>query len=305
MAIMNIGIIGLGKMGYAIAQRAHRGGHTVFGFDLYLDESSRAHIIQHGITLVSSLQELAQHTSIIWLMIPSGKPVENAIKTLRPFLKTGSIIIDGGNSFYKDSIKHAHTLEADTIYFLDCGTSGGIHGLQHGFCLMVGGHQKAYEQVLPVFITIAAPEGVAYVGPSGTGHYTKMVHNGIEYGLLQAYAEGFHILKEGTFKNQLDLHKIAHLWNTSSVIRSFLLELMCNILQKDQILENVVGVVAEGGTGRWTAQEAHEHHIPADIIERSLAIRNESSQHTENYANKMVALLREQFGGHSVTYKKD
>lgn len=300
---MNIGIVGLGKMGYAIAQRAQHGGHTVYGFDPHLSQSMHTDVLKNGITLTSSLKDLVQKTSIIWLMIPSGKPVADVIHTLQPHLKPESIIIDGGNSFYKDSMRHAQELQKHSIYFLDCGTSGGIHGSHNGFCLMVGGNTKAYEHVLPILTSIASLDGVAHVGRSGTGHYTKMVHNGIEYGLLQAYAEGFHILKDGTFNNELNLYQIARLWNTSSVIRSFLLELTGNILQKDQEFEDVQGFIAEGGTGRWAIEEARSHYISPLVMETALAVRNTSSEDTDNYANKLVALLREQFGGHEVQRK--
>lgn len=297
---MNVGIIGLGKMGYAIAQRASKGGHTVYGFDLIYDEFIREHAQKDNIHLVSTLEEIAQHTSIIWLMIPAGVPVAKSISRLQPLLKPYAIIIDGGNSFYKDSIQHAENLKKHDIYFLDCGTSGGIHGIEDGFCLMVGGDETAYKTMMPLFASIAAPHGVAHIGKSGTGHYVKMVHNGIEYGLLQAYAEGFHLLKDGSFKDSLDLLQIAQLWNTSSVIRSFLLELTINIFKQDQQLYNVKGIIAQGGTGIWTVKEAHEHTIPTDIIERSVEIRKESHNQPDNYANKIVALLREQFGGHNV-----
>lgn len=288
-------------MGYAIAQLALHGGHTVYGFDL--DATTRMRAEQNGIHTVSVATDLTQHTNIIWLMIPAGKPVELMINELKSSLKPGAIIIDGGNSFYKDSIHHAQTLAQDGIVFLDCGTSGGIHGIEHGFCLMVGGDTRAYEKILPFLTTIAAPQGVMHVGPSGAGHYVKMVHNGIEYGLLQAYAEGLHLLKDGAFKNQLDLLQITELWQHGAVIRSFLLELAGTIFKKDQNFDNVLGVIREGGTGSWTVDDAHKHAVPVPIIEKSVEVRRESATNPDNYAHKIVALLREQFGGHEVTYK--
>jgi 6-phosphogluconate dehydrogenase len=294
---MNIGVIGLGKMGLSIAQRMHNNGHKVLGYDPKQEVSDQA--AHYGIRLATSSTQLAHEVDIVWIMVPAGPIVDDIITEINPALHKGTIIIDGGNSFFRDSIRRAHTLQAADIAFLDCGTSGGVHGFEHGFCLMVGGIVDAYTQAFPVLQAVAAPDGVAHVGPSGAGHYVKMVHNGIEYGLLQAYAEGFHVLKEGDYPD-LDLHQIAALWNTSAVIRSFLLTLVTNVFTHGQTFKTIIGTVAQTGTGQWTVDNAHQHHIPVDVIEAALHIRLQSQATGGNYATKLVALLREQFGGHSV-----
>lgn len=296
---MNIGIVGLGKMGSGIAVRILNAGHTVFGYDP--SQEARDSAEKLGIHVVNRLAKMTD-VSLVWLMIPAGSIVDDVLKTLCSILAKGTIIVDGGNSLYTDSVRRANQCAVQSLPFLDCGTSGGVHGLMDGFCLMVGGTHDAYMHALPVLQAIASPQGVAHVGESGAGHYVKMIHNGIEYGLLQAYAEGFHLLKDGTYKD-LDLHLIAHLWNTSSVIRSFILSLATNIFAHDQELKTVVGTIAETGMGQWTVDNAHKEHIPINVIETALKIRAESRQTGGNYATKVVALLREQFGGHAVERK--
>ena len=299
MDSMKLGIIGLGRMGTAIAIRALQGNHEVFGFDL--NKESRTIAEKKGITIVDSIEKIAQKTRIIWIMVPAGDPVDSVIKTLQPHIQPDDIVIDGGNSKYTDSITRADTLLKKNVYFLDCGTSGGIHGEKHGFCLMVGGNKKAYEKIYPLLTAIAVPKGVEHIGVSGTGHYIKMIHNGIEYALLQAYAEGFQLLKEGSFKKeQLDLEKISHLWQHGSIIRSFILQLTHSILEQDQTLETISGEIAESGMGKWTVQEAKKNNIPLKKIEESLNIRAWSRETGGNYATKIVALLRNKFGGHMV-----
>ena len=298
---MNIGIIGLGKMGSGIAVRILNAGHTVFGYDPAQEARTSAEKL--GIHAVSRLAEMTD-VSLVWLMIPAGPLIDDVLKTLFSTLAKGTIIVDGGNSLYTDSVRRADQCAQRSLSFLDCGTSGGVHGLVDGFCLMVGGTHDAYMRALPVLQAIASPQGVAHVGPSGSGHYVKMIHNGIEYGLLQAYAEGFHLLKDGSYKD-LDLHLIAQLWNTSSVIRSFILSLATNIFAHDQELKNIVGTIAETGMGQWTVDNAHKEHIPINVIETALKIRAESRQTGGNYATKVVALLREQFGGHAVERKPE
>ena len=299
--IMSIGIIGLGRMGNAIACRLVLAGHQVMGFDPN-PEAQEAAALQ-GILVCSTLTELAERTQIIWLMLPEGAITEKAFQELLTLLPAGAIIIDGGNSYYEDSIKRAHVALDKNILFLDCGTSGGIRGREVGFCLMVGGDTKAFETVYPLLVAIAAPDGVSLVGPSGAGHYVKMVHNGIEYALLQAYAEGFHILKEGHFKQEhLNVAEISRLWNDGSIIRSFILELAHDIFKEDQELDTISGEVAESGMGLWTVQEADKHDISALLIDDALKIRAESRKTGGNYATKVVALLRNKFGGHA--YKK-
>lgn len=296
---MKVGIIGLGRMGAGIAERIVNSGYTVFGFDL--DAHNTVLASNLGVHIVPKVIDIATKVDVIWLMVPPGKPVDDVLALLMPGLKTPCIIIDGGNSNFKDSIRRGQLVAQKNVSYLDCGTSGGLHGRQSGYCLMVGGDKKSYDSVAPLLSLIAAPNGMAHVGPSGAGHYVKMVHNGIEYALLQGYAEGFQLLKEGTFKDvPLDLEKISDLWNHGSIIRSFLLELTHNVYKKDQEFKNVSGEIAEGGTGKWTVQEAQEHGIPVPLIEESLAIRAQSRITGGNYATKLVALLRNQFGGHAV-----
>ncbi len=298
---MNMGLIGLGRMGNAIGSRLRQAGHTVIGFDE--DKSVRTEARKVGIELVSTLNELAAASRIIWLMVPVTV-VDELITQLLPHLKKGDIIIDGGNSFYKDSLRRAAELALKGIIFLDCGTSGGITGRSYGFCLMVGGDEAAFVTVRPLLEAIARPGGVGYIGPSGTGHYVKMIHNGIEYGLLQAYAEGFQVIKEGTFKEEaINLEELSRIWNVSSVIRSFLLGLTHEIFKEDQELEGVVGEIEQGGTGAWTVQEAEAHHIPVPAIKQALAVRSWSHKGGGNYATKLIVLLRQKFGGHAVKYK--
>ncbi len=295
---MKIAVIGLGRMGFGIASRLVRGGHTVVGFDP--DATARGHARQAGISVITGLDELPTDCVAIWLMVPAGNLIDTIVQELIKVVAPKTIIIDGGNSLFKDSIRRAQDLALHDIFYLDCGTSGGIHGLTHGFCLMVGGDLKAYHTVLPALEVIAAPHGVAHVGPSGAGHYVKMVHNGIEYGILQAYAEGFQLLKEGDFGAELDLHQIAALWQEGSVIRSFMLGLAKNIFTEDQSLNHISGAIGENGTGRWTLDNAHMHNVPAPVLAAALQVRKESRDTGGTYATKVVALLREQFGGHPV-----
>lgn len=297
---MKIGIIGLGRMGNDIAFRALEGGHEVVGYDNYAEACKKAEKI--GVTVVDSIKAIAEDVRIFWLMVPVNA-VEDVVKDLRPHIKAGDIIIDGGNSKYTDSIRRAHELAEATIFFLDCGTSGGIQGRGEGFCLMVGGDNAIYTKIHPLLVSLAAPGGVAHVGPSGAGHYAKMIHNGIEYALLQAYAEGFHLLKNGGFT--LDLEEISRLWNNGSVVRSWILELIHDIFRRDQELHNVSGEVAESGMGRWTVEEATKDDIPARVIAESVFVRAWSRETGGNYATKLVALLRHEFGGHPVKKIKE
>jgi 6-phosphogluconate dehydrogenase len=294
---MKLGIVGLGKMGGSIAERVLQAGYQVIGFDINKEAVKAAEKI--GIKAVGSLKELAQETNIIWLMVPAGDPVDKTINELTKYLHAGSIIIDGGNSKYTHSIERAEKLKKLGIFFLDCGTSGGLRGKDIGFSLMVGGDRSAYEKVKPFLQAIAAPDSFGYMGPSGSGHYVKMIHNGIEYAIMQSYAEGLQLLKEGHYKN-LDLARIASVWNNGSVIRSWLLELIHEIMMKDQDLKNISGSVAESGMGRWTVEEAQRDKIPAQLIEDALAIRFWSEETGGNYATKIVAMLRNKFGGHPV-----
>ena len=298
---MNVAIIGLGKMGEALAYRAMQAGFTVFGFDVSADSCAQA--AQSGVQIVSSIADFAdKDIHVFWLMVPQGDLVDRVVAQLRPVLQSGDIIIDGGNSKFSDSMRRAQNLALDDIYFIDCGTSGGIHGRENGFCLMVGGNKKAYDSIETLLHAVAVPGGCAYVGPSGAGHYVKMVHNGIEYGLLQAYAEGFHLLKDGQFNNEhLDLEAIAGLWNHGSVIRSWILELVQDIMKDDQDLADINGNIASTGMGKWTVEQAHQSGVPVSVIEESLNVRTWSEKTGGNYATKIVACLRNKFGGHAVT----
>jgi len=301
---MNIGIIGLGRMGMSIADRLVKAGHQVWGFDLNIEMQEESKSL--GVTIVPDLATMAKQVHIFWLMIPQGKPVDNVIDHLRSYIKDGDIIIDGGNSFYQDSQRRAKDLATNNIQFIDCGVSGGLQGHFSGFCLMIGGDKKTYEFLIPVFAAIAAPQGYAYIGISGAGHYVKMVHNGIEYGLLQAYAEGFQIIKEGSFKDQaIDLHQLTDLWNHGSIIRSWILQLAHEVFAHDKVFESITGCIDQGGTGAWTVAEAQKYQLPVPILKSALEIRAWSCKTGGNYATKVVALLRNKFGGHLVHKKGD
>lgn len=296
---MKLGIVGLGRMGSAIAQRVIAGGHQVIAFDLNVAALKEVELL--GAEVAPTLEQLAQETRIIWLMLPAGQITEKTIDQLSPHLKNGDIIVDGGNSKFTDSIRRAQHLQKHEIFFLDCGTSGGLAGRALGFALMVGGDKDAYTKIHPILETIAAAGAVAHVGPAGAGHYVKMVHNGIEYALMQAYAEGFQLLKEGTFKaNALDLEEISRVWNNGSVIRSWLLELAHDIFAKDQEFNDISGKIAQSGMGKWTVEDAHKNSVPVPCIEESLSVRDWSEKTGGNYATKLVALLRHAFGGHPV-----
>jgi len=294
---MKIGLIGLGLMGNAIAYRLLQYGHEVLGFDSDAKNLKLASDV--GVKTVAKLQDLTEYVNIFWLMVPAGDIVDSVINDLLPHLKQGDIIIDGGNSNFKDTVCRHQNLISKKISYIDCGTSGGLHGRDIGFSLMIGGDKKVFESLEPIFKSIAAPQGYAYMGPSGSGHYVKMIHNGIEYALLQSYAEGFHLLKDGKYKD-LDLEKISDVWNHGSIIRSWILELAQNIFAQDQNLTDISGQIGENKTGRWTLDEAQEQNVPVDLIERSLEIRANSRQDGGNYATKVVAMLRNQFGGHAI-----
>ncbi len=295
---MNVGIVGLGRMGFAIAYRLLNADHQVIGLDH--SEETRRKASEIGVDVVDNIKDLAEKTDIVWLMIPISQ-VDNVIRDVKPHLKAGNIIVDGGNSFYKDSQRRAKELSNDGIFFLDCGTSGGIQGQENGFCLMVGGDEATYTKIHSLFAAIAAPGGLGHIGPSGTGHYVKMVHNGIEYGLLQAYGEGFQLIKEGAFKkNAIDLEELSRIWQVSSIIRSFLLELTHRVMAQDQELHDISGELEEGGTGKWMVEQAHEENIPVPVIEAALKVREWSRKTGGDYATKLVAMLRHEFGGHAV-----
>jgi len=292
--VLKVGIVGLGKMGLQIAKKLAKAGFEVFGFDAYTVCKG-----EELITVVPTLVALAQNCDIVWLMVPAGDPVDSCIQELLPHLKAQSIVVDGGNSNYKDSKRRAALLRSKGFYLIDCGTSGGTHGLEHGFCLMIGGDEEAYEKAKPVFNTLAAENGFGRVGCSGSGHFVKTVHNGIEYGLLQAYAEGFHVLRDGPYKD-LDLASVSKIWENGSVIRSWILSLCSNILTKDQKLDNISGYIDENLTGRWTLEAGEEFQVPTPVTRAALDMRTWSRKSGGNFGTKVVAMLRNGFGGHAV-----
>ena len=298
---MDIAMIGLGKMGANMAQRLMNGGHRVVAYDVSEQAIHAAEIA--GAVGARSLNEVAAKLPaprIVWVMVPSGKITDDTITALAARLSKGDIIIDGGNSNYKDSIRHAAEVEQMGVSFLDAGTSGGVWGLKEGYSLMIGGEAAVVEVVRPIFETLApaADEGWGHVGPHGAGHFTKMIHNGIEYGLMQAYAEGFEILRAKK-EFGLDLAKIAHIWQKGSVVRSWLLDLTANALDQDKDLADIKGWVADSGEGRWTVSEAMDLDVPAPVITLSLQARFISRQQ-ESFAAKLLAAMRNQFGGHAV-----
>ena len=299
---MKICVIGLGRMGHAVAFRLINGGHEVWGFDTDSNNLKLASDI--GVKVVSAVQELAQHVTVYWLMIPAGDAVDSVISQLSNVLKPGDIIIDGGNSHFNDSVRRYKMLKEKQINFIDCGTSGGVHGKELGFSLMIGGDKEIFDKLEPIFKALSAVGGYAYMGPSGAGHYVKMVHNGIEYALLQSYADGFHLLKEGEYKN-LDLVKVCDVWNHGSIIRSWILDLAHNVFINDQNFDEISGQIGENKTGRWTLDEAKNKNVSVDLIERALEIRALSRKTGGNYATKIVAMLRNQFGGHPFKKKGD
>jgi 6-phosphogluconate dehydrogenase len=299
---MKIGFAGLGKMGGKMVERLLRGGHHVVAFDPISSAVREAE--KKGAAPADSLDALVNGLDpprAVWIMVPSGDPTEEAITSLSSCLAPGDILIDGGNSLYTDSMRRARTLKEKGIAFLDVGTSGGIWGLQIGYCLMVGGEKGACERLKPVFETLAPKDGFARVGPSGAGHFVKMIHNGIEYALLQGYAEGFEIM-HAKEEFDLDLGRVAHLWNQGSVIRSWLLELAVEAFKKDAKLASIRGYVEDSGEGRWTVAEAIDNNVPAPLITLSLLERFRSRQE-ESFGAKLIAALRDEFGGHGVKKK--
>ncbi|MCZ6775464.1 MAG: decarboxylating 6-phosphogluconate dehydrogenase [Ignavibacteria bacterium] len=298
---MQIGFVGLGKMGGNMVERLLRDKHRIVAYNRTTDKIQEA--VSKGATGSNSLKDLAgklQERKAVWLMVPSGAPVDQNINDLVPLLSKGDIIVDGGNSYYKDTVRRHDELLAKGIHFIDCGTSGGIWGLKVGYCLMIGGEKEAYQSLEPVFKTLAPPDGYLYCGASGAGHLVKMIHNGIEYGMMQAYAEGFDILRASPF--ELDLQKVSHLWNQGSVVRSWLLELAELAFEKDPKLEKLQPYVADSGEGRWTVFEAIEREVPAPVITIALQSRF-ASRDRNSFAHRLLAALRNEFGGHAVKAK--
>lgn len=299
---MKIGFIGLGKMGSNMVERILKAGHKVVAYDRSSEPVKKAE--GKGAIGASSINELVDKLDtpqVIWIMVPSGKATGEVIKTITDFLSKGDVLIDGGNSYYKDSVARATELKDSGIHFLDVGTSGGIWGLKIGYCLMIGGEEEAFNIAEPAFKALAPENGYSYVGPSGAGHFVKMVHNGIEYGMLQSYAEGFQIM-EAKKDFKLDLAKVAQLWNQGGVIRSWLLELAANAFARDPHLDSIKGYVEDSGEGRWTVANAIEENVPAPVITLSLLERLHSRQ-KESFSAKVIAALRNEFGGHAVKDK--
>jgi 6-phosphogluconate dehydrogenase len=297
---MRIGMIGLGKMGANMTERLLKGGHEVVAYDLSSDALKQ--VARKGAETASSLADLAGKLSApraAWVMLPAGTVTNSTIDELAGLFSAGDVIVDGGNSNYREAQEIASRLDKNGIGFVDAGTSGGVWGLTEGYCLMVGGTKEAVRVVEPALRTLAPEGGYAHVGPAGAGHYVKMVHNGIEYGLMQAYAEGFELMGKAT-EFDLDLHEIASIWRYGSVVRSWLLDLAERALRPGAGFEEIKGVVVDSGEGRWTALEAIDRHVPAPVIATSLFTRY-ASQDPDSFQLKMVAALRNQFGGHAVT----
>jgi 6-phosphogluconate dehydrogenase len=296
---MQLAMIGLGRMGGNMVQRLLQGGHQVVVFDRSAD-AMKPHVAM-GAEAAKDLADLCGQLSaprVVWVMVPAGSAVESTIEQLLPGLSKGDVIIDGGNSNFKDSIRRGAWLKEKGLGFIDAGTSGGIWGLTVGYCLMIGASPEAFKLCEPIFRTLAPPDGYAHVGPPGAGHYVKMIHNGIEYGMLQAYAEGYEILHASKdFK--LDLHQISAVWNRGSVVRSWLNELAERAFANDTELTALKGYVEDSGEGRWTVQEAIDLDVPAPVITLSLLTRFRSRQ-ADSFGAKVIAALRNEFGGHAV-----
>ncbi len=298
---MQIGFIGLGKMGANMVERLLMHGHNIVAFDLNKDNVKS--IIDKGATGVFSLEELIEKLESpkkIWLMVPSGNPVQHVIDVVAPLFSKNDVVLDGGNSYYKDSVKRYNDLKSKGINFLDVGVSGGVWGLKEGYCVMVGGDKSAYEQCEPVFKSLAPENGYKYIGASGSGHYVKMIHNGIEYGMMQSYAEGFELMHVSDYN--INLEEVSGLWRNGSVVRSWLLELLNDAFKNDADLKGLEGYVEDSGEGRWTVQDGIEKSIPLPVITDSLYARFRSRQ-SESFGAKILAALRNEFGGHNVKKK--
>ena len=297
---MQLAMIGLGKMGGNMSARLLRDGHKVVVYDRQAETVAK--YVTQGGTAAKDLPDVIRQLStprIVWIMVPAGDPVDQTIAELLPSLSPGDIIIDGGNSNFHDTIRRGQELAKSQIELIDSGTSGGIWGLENGYCLMVGGSDSAVKYCEPIFTSLAPPNGYAHVGPTGAGHYVKMVHNGIEYGLLQAYAEGYEILNASKIFPKLDLAQIAEVWQHGSVVRSWLNELAASAFKKDAKLGDIKGWVADSGEGRWTVQEAIDLDVPAPVITMSLLMRLRSRQEN-SFGARVIAALRNEFGGHAV-----
>ncbi|MCL4514723.1 MAG: decarboxylating 6-phosphogluconate dehydrogenase [Firmicutes bacterium] len=298
---MEIGLVGLGRMGFNLARNMRDKGHRVVAYNRTAEKTRQAE--QEGITGAYSLGELVDKLTpprVVWLMVPAGPPVDEMIAQLVPLLSKGDTLIDGGNSFYKDTLRRAPAVQATGVNFVDVGTSGGIEGARNGACTMIGASDEIFARLELLFRDISVPDGYLHTGPNGTGHFVKMVHNGIEYGMLQAIGEGFELLSKSPFT--LNYREIAGVWDHGSVIRGWLMELMERAFGKDARLEGIRGVMHSSGEGLWTAQTALELGVPAPVITESVFMRFRSEQE-DSFAGKVVAALRNEFGAHQVEKK--
>lgn len=298
---MQIGMIGLGRMGGNMSRRLLRAGHDVVGFDL--DAELTDELAEDGLSAAQSLQGLPgqlDRPRHVWMMVPAGGPVDTTIETLAPHLDEGDVLIDGGNSDYRDTVARGERLREAGLHLVDVGTSGGVWGLENGYCLMVGGDEEVVDRMAAVFRDLASDgnEGWGRVGPSGSGHFVKMIHNGIEYGMMQAIAEGFSVM-EAKKEFALDLHQVAEIWRHGSVVRAWLLDLTAAMLQEDPELQGIAPYVPDSGEGRWTVREAIDLNVAAPVITTSLLQRIESRDQLQ-FAHRMLSGMRHQFGGHAV-----
>lgn len=300
---MQIGLIGLGKMGYNLALNFKNKGHNVVAFDV--NKTAMEKIADEGITTASNIGDLAlamPGRRVVWIMVPAGNVVDVVLSNLKYHLAPDDIIIDGGNSHFKDTITRARDLEKLGIHYLDCGTSGGVKGALQGVCTMIGGKKVIFDYCESLFKSISVPDGYLYCGKTGNGHFTKMVHNGIEYGMMQAIAEGMEVLNK--HDADLDLAAVSKVWNHGSVVRSWLMELTQRALENDKNLESIKGIMHSSGEGKWTVETALEMGVPTPVITMSLLMRYRSQQE-DTFSGKIVAALRNEFGGHAVEKKKD
>ena len=295
---MQIGFVGLGRMGLNMVTRLLQGGHTVVAYDRSADAVARAEAAgAKGVTTLEALIEALAAPRAVWVMVPSGDPTESTVSALGRLLSAGDTIVDGGNTNFHDDVRRAQVLATKQVQYVDAGTSGGIWGLQEGYCLMVGGKADACTRLEPIFLTLAPKDGYLHVGGHGAGHYVKMIHNGIEYGLMQAYAEGFELMHESDYK--IDIAAVASLWSHGSVVRSWLLELAARALAEDADLSALTGYVEDSGEGRWTLHEAIDRGVPLPVMTAALFTRFRSREDNP-FSERMLAALRNQFGGHAV-----
>jgi 6-phosphogluconate dehydrogenase len=295
---MQLGFVGLGRMGLNMVTRLVRGGHDIVAYDRSPEAVARAQSAgARGVSSVEALVAALASPRAVWVMVPSGAPTEASVNALGALLSAGDTIVDGGNTNFHDDVRRAEVLKAKQIHYVDAGTSGGIWGLTEGYCLMVGGDAGVCKQLEPLFLTLAPKDGYLHVGDHGAGHYVKMVHNGIEYGLMQAYAEGFELMHDGSYK--IDVAAVAELWDHGSVVRSWLLQLIARALAEDAELSDLEAFVEDSGEGRWTLHEAIDRAVPLPVLTAALFTRFRSREKSP-YAERLLAALRNQFGGHSV-----